>query len=379
MLLCWPCSGQYYSARFIEFWSAMAPKTELLTEGRVIQLLDLHFSYASIIRQLEKSGIIINIKAVTRISFEYEQRENGATPMEKTIRPQNLPKVRSPGNITKVATSLKRKDPPTQRQLATQLGCSVSTISKIIHENLDLSVRKKRKTHHLTEKQAAQRLERAPLLLQYLGMFKSRLIFTMDECLITLNDFNRGRPIYYVGDSYEIPDDWKKTTKKFRPIQVMVALGICWEGQSKVYFVDPEAKINKEYFVEHILTPMVTVDIPRLYGKRAKDVTLHMDSAPAHTATYTTTWLADHNQKLIKKRDWPANSPDLAPMDYAVHGILKQILNERRPTTESGIKKVIIDVWDSFPLSIIRDSLASWKFRVELMKKAKGYQIEHLL
>ena len=66
-------------------------------------------------------------------------------------------------------------------------------------------------------------------------------------------------------------------------------------------------------------------------------------------------------------------------MDYAIHGILKQILNERRPTTESGIKKVIIDVWDSFPLSIIRDSLASWKFRVELMKKAKGYQIEHLL
>ena len=51
----------------------------------------------------------------------------------------------------------------------------------------------------------------------------------------------------------------------------MVALGICWEGQSKVYFVDPKAKINKEYFVEHILTPMVTVDIPRLYGKRAKD------------------------------------------------------------------------------------------------------------
>ena len=50
----------------------MAPKTELLTEGRVIQLLDLHFSYASIIRQLEKSGIIINIKAVSRVSFEYE-------------------------------------------------------------------------------------------------------------------------------------------------------------------------------------------------------------------------------------------------------------------------------------------------------------------
>ena len=131
--------------------------------------------------------------------------------------------------------------------------------------------------------------------------------------------------------------------------------------------------------MEHILTPKETVDIPRLYGKRAKDVTLHMDSAPAHTATYTTTWLADHNQKLIKKRDWPANSPDLAPVDYAIHGILKQILNERRPTTESGIKKVIIDVWDSFPLSIIRDSLASWKFRVELMKKAKGYQTEHLL
>ena len=103
----------------------------------------------------------------------------------------------------------------------------------------------------------------------------------------------------------------------------MVAIGICWEGQSRPYFVEGKAKINKEYFLENVLQPMVVADMPRLYGDRANEVVLHMDAAPAHMANLCTSQLRNYPQKFIKKAEWPANSPDLAPLDYSVNGTIK--------------------------------------------------------
>ena len=120
-------------------------------------------------------------------------------------------------------------------------------------------------THYLPVEQAAQRALRGEGFLMCLGMYKTRLIFTMDETLVTLNDIDKDPPIYYVGKEKDVPNDFKKTTKKFYPKQVMVAFGICWNGMSRAYFVEPKAKVNAPYFVEHILAKMVLDDIPRLY------------------------------------------------------------------------------------------------------------------
>ena len=45
------------------------------------------------------------------------------------------------------------------------------------------------------------------LFINYFGMFKTRLILTMDETVITLNDFDKDRPTDYVGEDQEIPDE----------------------------------------------------------------------------------------------------------------------------------------------------------------------------
>ena len=41
----------------------------------------------------------------------------------------------------------------------------------------------------------------------------------MDETMITLSDFDKDNPIYYVGENLEIPEEWRK--------QLMVVFGIC--------------------------------------------------------------------------------------------------------------------------------------------------------
>src|SRR5262249_27464757 len=159
------------------------------------------------------------------------------------------------------------------------------------------------------------RYERGKLFISYLGKFKTRLIFIMDETWITL-DFNTEREIYYTGEEPETPEEWKKKPAKQWPKKVMVAVGISWNGMSRADLVDGSAKVTAQYFIDNVLSRMVKEDIPRLYGDRAKNVTLHFDSAPSHTARLTNKWLDENQVKYIPQEHWMANSPDLAPLDY---------------------------------------------------------------
>ena len=83
----------------------------------------------------------------------------------------------------------------------------------------------------------------------------------------------------------------------------MVAIGICWRGKSRIYIVPQKAKVNADIFTEFILKPMVKNDIPALYGKHAKRVVFHVDSAPAHTARKTAQWLKEHEVKFISEEE----------------------------------------------------------------------------
>ena len=69
---------------------------------------------------------------------------------------------------------------------------------------------------------------------------------------------------------------------------------------------------------------MFDVDVPKLFGKDARKVVLHMDSATSHTARKTVACLNSRGIKFITKDQWLPNSPELAPMDYFANGDLKK-------------------------------------------------------
>ena len=194
--------------------------------------------------------------------------------------------------------------------------------------------------------------------------------------MVSTKDLDGKTSHYYRREGVVIPDTWKKLPVKSWPKRVMLAMGICWREKLWLYVVSPGTKVEAPSFVDLILKPMIQKDIKRMYGKEWKKVNFHMDSAPSHTADFTTKWLKKRKMKWIPKEHWLSNSPDLAPMDFAVNGILRRILKRRQAYSLDELVRVAKSEWRKFPIPKIRCALLSWRKRVELMEKKCGFQFE---
>ncbi len=71
----------------------------------------------------------------------------------------------------------------------------------------------------------------------------------------------------------------------------------------------------------------------KLYGDA--DFIFQQDLAPAHTAKGTKSWFNDHGVTVL---DWPANSPDLNPIEN-LWGIVKKKMRDIQPQIRKS--------WDS--------------------------------
>jgi len=104
-----------------------------------------------------------------------------------------------------------------------------------------------------------------------------------------------------------------------RPKGFIVWGGVSSQGKTTLRFVEPGSKINSTYYIKNILQPFLSRDVPRLYPKKErKKWILHQDSAPSHTAKETLDYLNKWKINYIKPEQWMPNSPDTAPMDYAI-------------------------------------------------------------
>jgi len=54
------------------------------------------------------------------------------------------------------------------------------------------------------------------------------------------------------------------------------------------------------------------------------------DGAPAHRSRHTVAYLRSNVPEFIKPENWPPNSPDLNPVDYAVWRALQQMVYRRK-------------------------------------------------
>ena len=185
--------------------------------------------------------------------------------------------------------------------------------------------------------------------MEFLGGERRKKIITVDECWIYLSNTGGERRIYYEFKGTKNPESWTKYWKKQHPIGVMVFMGVTFYGKSKLRFVKPGAKINQDYYIENLLTPLFRDDIPELFAGRKYRPLFHQDNAPAHAGKKTQAWLEN------------------SEFDY-IH-----------PTTLAGLKRVAVEVWEGLDQGVIQRGFQSWVGRVQMMVDNYGHHVEHKL
>ncbi len=104
----------------------------------------------------------------------------------------------------------------------------------------------------------------------------------------------------------------------------------------------------------------------KLYGDA--DFIFQQDLAPAHTAKGTKSWFDDHGVTVL---DWPANSPDLNPIEY-LWGIVKRKMRDTRPNNADELKATVKETWASIPPQQCHKLITSMPRQIEAVIKAKG-------
>ncbi len=161
--------------------------------------------------------------------------------------------------------------------------------------------------------------------------------------------------------SQSLEEEWRGTESMLLEVQCEVStvsdnLGchvICWCWSTVDIYQD---------ILEHFMLPSAD----KLYGEA--DFIFQQDLAPAHTAKGTKSWFNDHGVTVL---DWPANSPDLNPIEN-LWGIVKRKMRDIRPNNADELKATVKETWASIPPQQCHKLITSMPRQIEAVIKAKG-------
>ncbi len=124
-------------------------------------------------------------------------------------------------------------------------------------------------------------------------------------------------------------------------------------------------KVNTAVYqevLEHFMLPAAD----QLYGDA--DFIFQQDLAPAHSAKATSTWFKDHGIPVL---NWPANSPDLNPIEN-LWGIVKRKMRYARPNNAEELKATIRATWALITPEQCHRLIDSMPRRIAAVIQAKG-------
>lgn len=157
-----------------------------------------------------------------------------------------------------------------------------------------------------------------------------------------------------------------------------IKVGI-WIAMSRRRIIGPiffHDNINAVRYRELLLEPFInTLD--------DEELTLgyfQQDGAPAHTARTTLNYLEEfYDDRLISFNRWPANSPDLTPLDFFLFGYLKNKVYSNRLHNLDELQAAITNEVQNITEEMLQNVFRNMRRRINLCVQENGGHFEHLL
>ncbi len=188
----------------------------------------------------------------------------------------------------------------------------------------------------------------------------SKVLFS-DESKFCISFGNQGPRVWRKSGEAQNPCCLKSSVKFPQLVMIWAAMSSAGVGPLCFLKSTVNAAIYQE-ILEHFMLPSAD----KLYGDA--DFIFQQDLAPAHTAKGTKSWFNDHGVGVL---DWPANSPDLNPIEN-LWSIVKRKMRDTRPNNADELKDTVKETWASIPPQQCHKLITSMPRRIEAVIKAKG-------
>lgn len=280
-------------------------------------------------------------------------------------------------NVERVRKRLAREPERSARQLAKDLNVSRPSVSVILKKKLKVKPFKKFTSQFLSDDHKKKRLERCRWILSMRRKGELPNLVFSDEKVFCVEQYaNRQNDRVWLRGSRSENLDRLRLTRRQGAAQIMVWAAVTEHGRSPLVFLPmgkDEVKINQRIYREKVLKPGLLPWASKQFGE--SPWTFQQDSAPSHRATGTKNWLKNHVPHFIDRDHWPANSPDLNPLDYCVWGILQARVSAIKHTSLDALKQSLLREWKVLDQAVIRASCQAFERRLRLVVKAKGGHI----
>ncbi len=188
----------------------------------------------------------------------------------------------------------------------------------------------------------------------------SKVLFS-DKSKFCISFGNQGPRVWRKSEEAQNPCCLKSSVKFTQSVMIWAAMSSAGVGPLCFLKSTVNAAIYQE-ILEHFMLPSAD----KLYGDA--DLIFQQDLTPAHTAKGTKSWFNDHGVGVL---DWPANSPDLNPIEN-LWGIVKRRVRDTRPNNADELKATVKETWASIPPQQCHKLITSMPRRIEAVIKAKG-------
>jgi len=145
------------------------------------------------------------------------------------------------------------------------------------------------------------------------------------------------------------------------------------------YICDRIAKFHKKIL---FITQVINIQIlTTKYFSFQYCVTFQQDNTPAHRARETVHLLTHETPDFITPAMWPANSPDLNPVDHQIWGKLQERVYRSQIRDVDQLKSRLIEEWEHFHQVVIDEVVRQWRPRLRACVRAHGGHLifEHRL